>query len=62
MYPWRNSEWVRVFDVLGLSSQAIPRLSPAGEKYAVRFIAVLTLAAACCASLVGSVIWIISEL
>ena len=29
MHPWRNSECVRVFDVLDLSSRSIPRLSPA---------------------------------
>ena len=32
------------------------------KRYALRFIAVLTLAAACCAGLVGSIIWIISDL
>jgi hypothetical protein len=32
------------------------------KKYALRFIAVLILAAACCAGLIGSVIWAISDL
>jgi len=32
------------------------------KKYALRFIAVPALAAACCAGLVGSVIWIVDEL
>ena len=32
------------------------------KKYALRFIAVLALAAVCCAGLVRSVIWIVDEL
>jgi hypothetical protein len=32
------------------------------KKYALRFIAVLALAAACCAGLVGLVIWLVDEL
>jgi hypothetical protein len=32
------------------------------KRYALRFIAVLALAAACCAGLVGSIIWIVIDL
>jgi hypothetical protein len=32
------------------------------KKYALRFIGLLALAAACCAGLVGSVIWIVGGL
>ncbi len=60
--------------LLGLAPRGPPdRLAPlmiatgplqleVDKKYALRFIAVLALAAACCAGLVGSVIWIIGGL
>jgi hypothetical protein len=41
---------------------ALVAIDTQNKRYALRFIAVLTLAAACCAGLVGSIIWIISDL